>query len=96
MLVLYKQTYVHAAEGGKMGEARKLREEYQVNIPLQMMAVTDTSGTMNPLRFRLETVDHEIKTVNIKKIVSRSEKTMWGFGKSSTSVSWIWGDLQNS
>ncbi len=73
-----------------MGEEHKLGEEYQVNIPIQMMAVTDTLGRMNPLRFRLETVDHEIKTVNIKNIVSRSEKTMWEFGKSSTSVSWRW------
>lgn len=43
-----------------------------------MMAVTDTSGTMNPLRFRLETVDHEIKTVNTQNIVSRLEKNHVG------------------
>lgn len=61
-----------------MGEAHKLGEEYQVNIPIQMMAVTDTSGTMNPMRFRLETVDHEIKTVNTQNIVSRLEKNHVG------------------
>ena len=64
-----------------MGEAHKLGEEYQVNIPIQMMAVTGTSGTMNPMRFRLETVDHEIKTVNIKNIVSRSKKLCGNSGK---------------
>ena len=42
-----------------------MREECPVNIPIQMMAVTDTSGVMNPLRFRLESEDLDGTDVDI-------------------------------
>ena len=61
-----------------MGTAYKMREECPVNIPMQMMAVTDTSGIMNPLRFRLESEEHEIIAVPIKCVISKGEKNYVG------------------
>lgn len=55
-----------------MGELRT------VNIPIQMMTVTDTSGKMNPLRFRFEAADHHIETVMIEKTECRDESNYAG------------------
>ena len=55
-----------------MGEMRP------VNIPIQMMTVTDTSGKMNPLRFRFEAADHHIETVMIEKTECRDESNYAG------------------
>ena len=49
-----------------------------VNIPIQMIAVTDTTGRMSPLRFRFEADDHHIETVTIEKTVSRDENDYSG------------------
>lgn len=57
------------AEGGQLGP---------VNIPIQMIAATDTSGRMSPIRFRFEAEDHHIETVTIEKTVSRDESNYAG------------------
>lgn len=36
-----------------------------VNLPLQMMSLTDRDGKMTPRWFRLETDDHEIRMYRI-------------------------------
>lgn len=44
-----------------------------MNIPVQMIAVTDTSGRITPIRFRFEAEDHHIETVTIEKTQCRDE-----------------------
>lgn len=61
-----------------MGPAYKIGEEFPVNIPIQMMAMTDTSGVTNPLRFRLESEEHEIIADPIKSVISKAEKNYVG------------------
>lgn len=49
-----------------------------VNIPIQMVSLTDRDGRMTPLWFRLETEEHEIKKYKIEQVVSRDEKQYVG------------------
>ncbi len=49
-----------------------------VNIPVQMIAVTDTSGKISPIRFRFEAPDHQIETVAIERTISRDETNYAG------------------
>ena len=50
----------------------------QVNIPVQLLSVTDRDGKITPLWFKLETEEHEIKKYKIEDIVSRGEKNYVG------------------
>lgn len=50
----------------------------QINIPIQMMSLTDRDGKMTPLWFRLETEDHEVRLCRIEQVVSRDEKKYVG------------------
>lgn len=43
------------------------------NIPVQMIAVVNTTGDMMPLKFRFEGEDHTLQTVAITKTVSMQE-----------------------
>lgn len=52
--------------------------EGQINIPIQMMTLTDRDGRMTPLWFRLETEEHEVKLCRIEQVVSRDEKKYVG------------------
>ena len=49
-----------------------------VNIPIQMICAVDTSGRISPMRFRFETQEHSLETVNIDGIISRGEKNYVG------------------
>ena len=49
-----------------------------VNLPIQMMSLTDRDGTMTPQWFRLETEDHEIRMYRVTQVVSRDEKKYVG------------------
>lgn len=49
-----------------------------VNIPIQMMSLTDRDGRITPQWFRLETEDHEIRMFQIIQVVSRAEKNYAG------------------
>lgn len=49
-----------------------------VDIPIQMMSLTDRDGRMTPLWFRLETDEHEIRMCRIIQVVSRDEKKYVG------------------
>lgn len=49
-----------------------------VNIPIQMMSLTDRDGRITPQWFRLETEDHEIRMCRIEQVVSRGEKRYVG------------------
>lgn len=50
----------------------------QINIPIQMMSLTDRDGKMTPLWFRLETEDHEVRLCRIDQVISRDEKKYVG------------------
>ena len=58
--------------GAKMGEMTIL------NIPVQMLAVTDRSGKLTPLWFRYENEEHQIVTVKIQQVVSSKEEKHCG------------------
>ena len=49
-----------------------------VNIPIQLLSVTDRDGRITPLWFRLETKEHEIRKFRIVDIISRGEKNYVG------------------
>ncbi len=49
-----------------------------INIPIQMMSLTDRDGRMTPQWFRLETENHEIHMCRIEQVVSRGEKKCVG------------------
>lgn len=49
-----------------------------VNLPIQMMSLTDRDGRMTPQWFRLETENHEIKLCRVVQVVSRDEKRYVG------------------
>lgn len=49
-----------------------------VNIPIQVFCVVDTSGKINPIRFRYENSEHQIETVVIEEIISYDEKRYVG------------------
>lgn len=44
-----------------------------VNIPIQMISCTDTSGKITPMRFRFRDKNGEIITVTIDKILSEDQ-----------------------
>lgn len=49
-----------------------------VNLPIQMMSLTDRDGRMTPQWFRLETEDHEVRIYRVIQVVSRDEKKYVG------------------
>ncbi|MDE6951825.1 MAG: hypothetical protein K2P64_13060 [Lachnospiraceae bacterium] len=53
-------------------------ETEAVNIPIQILSVTDRDGRITPLWFRLETEEHEIRKFRIEDIISRGEKNYVG------------------
>ena len=53
-------------------------QEEAVNIPVQLLSVTDRDGRITPLWFRLETEEHEIKNLRIEDVISRGEKNYVG------------------
>ncbi len=56
----------------------KMGEPCPVNIPVQMMAVTDRDGKVTPIWFRFEAEDHHIEKVAIEKTISRDESIRVG------------------
>ena len=49
-----------------------------VNIPIQMISCCSTIGDFTPMKFRYETEDHKILTINISEILSRKETGLSG------------------
>lgn len=64
----------------KPGQEKKLHmgESVPVNIPIQMLLVSDTTGNITPIRFRFQTDESLIETIDIQKVVSRDEKNYVG------------------
>lgn len=57
---------------------RGIGELQPVNIPIQMICGTDTTGKITPIRFRFQTVEDSIETIDIQKVVSRDERNYLG------------------
>ena len=57
---------------GKMGE------QCPVNIPIQMLTITDRDGKVTPIWFRFEAADHHIEKVEIERTISRDESKSVG------------------
>lgn len=51
----------------------KMGELMPINIPVQMLVVTDRDGKLTPIWFRFETEEHCIEKVGVEKIISRDE-----------------------
>lgn len=49
-----------------------------VNLPIQMVSLTDRDGRMRLQRFRLETENHEVRVCRMVQVVSRDEKKYVG------------------
>lgn len=47
-----------------------------VNIPIQLLSVTNRDGRITPLWFRLETEEHGIEKFRIEDIISRGGKEL--------------------
>ena len=60
-------------EEAKNNKNERLGTLSPVNIPVQMMAVTDRDGKVTPLWFRFENEEHEIEKVGIEQTISRDE-----------------------
>ena len=52
--------------------------EQTFNIPIQVFCVVSTMGDLTPVRFRFESDDHRIITVEITEILSHKELRMAG------------------
>ena len=52
--------------------------EQTFNIPIQVFCVVSTMGDLTPVRFRFESEDHRIITVEITEILSHKELRMAG------------------
>ena len=56
----------------------KMQAGESVDIPVQVMALTDRDGRTTPIWFRLEAPDHQGLRYHIRKTISRSEKNYVG------------------
>lgn len=63
-----------------------------VNIPVQMLAVTDRNGRLTPLWFRFETQEHIIEKIAIEKTISRDECAYAGIREKKFICSALFGE----
>lgn len=57
---------------------RKVGELFPINIPIQMLAITDRDGKVTPIWFKFETEEHHIEKIAVEKIISRDESNSVG------------------
>jgi len=57
---------------------KKTGELSPVNIPIQMLSLGDTTGRITPIRFRFQTAEDAIETIEVRKVISRDEKNYVG------------------
>ncbi|MBO5352916.1 MAG: hypothetical protein J6A77_06420 [Lachnospiraceae bacterium] len=69
-----------------------LGELCAVNIPVQMVAVSDRDGRLTPIWFRFEAEDHHIEKVVIEKTISRDECMFVGIREKRFICSAVIGD----
>lgn len=49
-----------------------------VNLPIQIICCCSTLGEFTPLRFRFETEEHELITVQIESVLAHKETSFAG------------------
>lgn len=59
-------------------EASRMGERVPVNIPIQMICGMDTTGSITPIRFRFQTDEKTIETVQVQEVMTRDEKNYVG------------------
>jgi len=57
---------------------KKMGEPSPVNIPVQMLSLGDTTGRITSIRFRFQTAEDTIETIEVQKVISRDEKNYVG------------------
>lgn len=72
----------------------KIGDSCPVNIPVQMMAVTDRDGKITPMWFRYEDEEHHVEKVSVEKTISRDESMKVGVREKRFICSVIMGDEQ--
>ena len=65
-----------------------------VQIPIQMMSITDRDGRLTPIWFRFETEDHFIEKIYIEKTISRDESNKVGIREKRFICSAIFGETR--
>ncbi|MBQ8815542.1 MAG: hypothetical protein IJZ85_13715 [Lachnospiraceae bacterium] len=65
---------------------------YPVQIPIQMMSITDRDGRLTPIWFKFETEDHFIEKIMIEKTISRDESNKVGIREKRFICSAIFGE----
>lgn len=65
-------------EKAEQGKKQHMGELAPVNIPIQMLLVSDTTGSITPIRFRFQTEEDVIETIQIQRVVSRDERNYVG------------------
>ena len=65
-----------------------------LQIPIQMMSITDRNGRLTPIWFRFETEDHFIEKIYIEKTISRDESNKVGIREKRFICSAIFGETR--
>lgn len=65
-------------EKAEQGKKQHMGELEPVNIPIQMLLVSDTTGSITPIRFRFQTEEDVIETIQIQRVISRDERNYVG------------------
>ena len=65
---------------------------YPVQIPIQMMSITDRDGRLTPIWFKFETEEHFVEKIMIEKTISRDESNKVGIREKRFICSAIFGE----
>ena len=63
-----------------------------VQIPIQMMSITDRDGRLTPIWFKFETEEHFVEKIMIEKTISRDESNSVGIREKRFICSAIFGE----
>lgn len=77
---------------GKTEAVHMALENCSVQIPVQMMAVSDRDGRLTPVWFKFETEDHFIEKIMIEKTISRDETNKVGIREKRFICSAVFGE----
>ena len=67
-------------------------EHYPIQIPIQMMSITDRDGRLTPIWFKFETEEHFVEKIMIEKTISRDESNKVGIREKRFICSAIFGE----
>ena len=67
-------------------------EHYPIQIPIQMMSITDRDGRLTPIWFKFETEEHFVEKIMIEKTISQDESNKVGIREKRFICSAIFGE----